>query len=409
MAIPSRFTEPVARAFAKKPKALSPTAIGVLLSIGAHALFIALAPRANFSFAALTEAAQQEEAEETIVPLVELTPAERNRLPGFAQPRQQLQPTPTGLGSLALPSGLPGLSNISPRSISPSTARRIPSPTPQTQITRQQQLDNIRRASQAPPGFDPSRVTTRTVPLPSVDFFTPSQSAEITIDPEAAATAQGQSGGQNPENSGTTQPNPGGSAEDLGRPQVTGDLLASILAEQNSQAAGNDSDSTDTESGAAESPETPAQGTDIAVQAEPVEPAPAQGNPTRLLNGFTYDPRDVDEAAAAENLEAWLAESTENKGEVDSETAELTVDSQFKVCKEVEPSNGLIGVIVNPDGTQENATVLKSIGYDVLNRQALTAIENEDFGQPEQTTLYQVAINVIYEPEGCVDTLPEAE
>ncbi len=406
MAIPSRFIEPVARAFAKKPKALSPTAIAVLLSIGAHALFIALAPRANFSFAALTEAAQQQEAEETIVPLVELTPAERNRLPGFAQPRQ-LQPTPTGLGSLALPSGLPGLSNIPPRSISPSTARRIPSPTPQTQTTRQQQLDNIRRASQAPPGFDPSRITTRTVPLPPVDFFTPSQSAELTIDPEAAA-AQGQSDGQNPGSAGTAQPNPGGSAEDLGRPQVTGDLLASILAEQNSQATGNDSNGTDSEGGAVESPETPVQGTDIAVQAEPVEPAPAQGNPTRLLNGFTYDPRDVDEAAAAENLEAWLAESTENKGEVDSETVELTVDSQFKVCKEVEPGNGLIGVIVNPDGTQENATVLKSIGYDVLNRQALTAIENEDFGQPEQTTLYQVAINVIYEPEGCVDTLPEA-
>ncbi|MGB3669476.1 MAG: energy transducer TonB [Phormidesmis sp.] len=365
-----------------------------------------MAPRANFSFAALTEAAQQQEAEETIVPLVELTPAERNRLPGFAQPRQ-LQPTPTGLGSLALPSGLPGLSNIPPRSISPSTARRIPSPTPQTQTTRQQQLDNIRRASQAPPGFDPSRITTRTVPLPPVDFFTPSQSAELTIDPEAAA-AQGQSDGQNPGSAGTAQPNPGGSAEDLGRQQVTGDLLASILAEQNSQATGNDSNGTDSEGGAVESPETPVQGTDIAVQAEPVEPAPAQGNPTRLLNGFTYDPRDVDEAAAAENLETWLAESTENKGEVDSETVELTVDSQFKVCKEVEPSNGLIGVIVNPDGTQENATVLKSIGYDVLNRQALTAIENEDFGQPEQTTLYQVAINVIYEPEGCVDTLPEA-
>ncbi|MGB7487231.1 MAG: hypothetical protein WA901_13645, partial [Phormidesmis sp.] len=196
-----------------------------------------MAPRANFSFAALTEAAQQQEAEETIVPLVELTPAERNRLPGFAQPRQ-LQPTPTGLGSLALPSGLPGLSNIPPRSISPSTARRIPSPTPQTQTTRQQQLDNIRRASQAPPGFDPSRITTRTVPLPPVDFFTPSQSAELTIDPEAAA-AQGQSDGQNPGSAGTAQPNPGGSAEDLGRPQVTGDLLASILSEQNSQSTGN--------------------------------------------------------------------------------------------------------------------------------------------------------------------------
>ncbi len=408
MAIPSRFVKPIVRALEKKPRVLSPTAVGVLLSIGAHALFIALAPRANFSFAALTEAAQQQEAEETIVPLVELTPAERNRLPGFAQPRQP-QPIPTGLGSLALPSGLPSLSSISPRSISPpSTARRIPSPTPQAQTTRQQQLDSIRRASQTPPSFDPSRVTTRTVPLPSVDFLTPSQ-PDLIIDPEVAANPQGQSDGQSSENAGTAQPNPSSSADDLGRPQVTGDLLATILAEQNEQPAAGTSNSTPAEGDDVEPLETPAQGTDIAVQSEPVEPAPAQGNPTRLANGYTYDPRDVDETAATENLEAWLAESAENKGELSSETTELTIDSQFKVCKDIEPSSGLIGVIINPDGTQENATVLKSIGYDVLNRQALTAVENEDFGQPEQPTLYQVTIDVIYEPEGCVETLPEAE
>ncbi len=413
MAIPSRFVKSVTRAFPRNTQAISPTAIGVLLSVGAHVLFIAFAPRANFSFAALTEAAQQQESKETIVPLVELSPAERNRLPSFAQPRQ-LQPTPTELGSLSLPPGLPGLLNRPPRSITPSTARSIPSATPQTQITRQQQLDNIRRASQTPPSFDPRRLTARSIPLPPVDLITPSQGETIIIDPGAAGS-QGPSNGRTSTNTGPAPLNPGGSAEDLGRPQATGDLLAGILAEQNAQTAEGAPNSADAETstgdegGAIGPSNSPAQGTDIAVQTDPVEPAPAQGNPRRLIDGFTYDPRDVDAAAAAENVEEWLVESAENKGEVNSETLELTVDSQFKVCKDVAPSSGLIGVVVNPDGTKEDATVLKSIGYDVLNRQALTAVENEDFGQPEQTTLYQVAINVIYEPEGCVDALPEVE
>ncbi|MEO0647477.1 MAG: TonB family protein, partial [Cyanobacteria bacterium J06650_10] len=101
--------------------------------------------------------------------------------------------------------------------------------------------------------------------------------------------------------------------------------------------------------------------------------------------------------------------SAENKSEVDSATATLEIDSQFKVCKENAPSTGLIGVVVNPDGSQENAEVLKSIGYDILNRQALAAIEYNEFEQPSQATQYQITIDVIYEPEGCVEALPEAE
>ncbi|MEO1634706.1 MAG: hypothetical protein AAFS04_06470, partial [Cyanobacteria bacterium J06631_9] len=80
----------------KVVKVLTPTGIGVLVSLGAHVFLFVNGPGTNFSLAALDEAAQQE-AEETIVPVIELTPAERSRLPGFAQPRT-IVPSPTGLG-----------------------------------------------------------------------------------------------------------------------------------------------------------------------------------------------------------------------------------------------------------------------------------------------------------------------
>ncbi|MEO1620865.1 MAG: hypothetical protein AAFU53_07495, partial [Cyanobacteria bacterium J06632_3] len=164
---------------------VSPTGIGVLLSIGAHAAFIAFGPRANFSFAALSEAAQQQDAEETIVPVVQLTEAERSRLPSFAQPRR-LPPSPTGLGSLSLPSGLPSISNN--RIVrTPTAARPLPSPT----LRRPRQIPSLRttlnpsisrprqpvnRVTQRPAISVPIITTPppprRTATLPSVDSST---------------------------------------------------------------------------------------------------------------------------------------------------------------------------------------------------------------------------------------------
>ncbi|MEL7520647.1 MAG: hypothetical protein AAGJ80_03310, partial [Cyanobacteria bacterium J06553_1] len=76
MALPARLT-PILRPIGKVAKVITPTGVGVLLSVGAHAALLLFGPRTDLSFAALSQAAQQAESKETIVPLVQLTPAER--------------------------------------------------------------------------------------------------------------------------------------------------------------------------------------------------------------------------------------------------------------------------------------------------------------------------------------------
>ena len=425
MVIPSRFIKPAARSRRKAPTFnINPTVIGVLLSVGAHALLIMFAPRANFSFAALSEAAQQQDAEETIVPVVELTPAERNRLPSFAQPRRS-PPAPTGLSSLALPPGLPRVSSPVPvprtrsrpqqSTLPRTTTRRLPSPTAQPNIrqtVRPRLPQTVRRPSFS---FDPSRVTNRAASRPStsVEFYSPETPAPAppTVGPDGLPILEGQTP-LNPEEIGSIA---SGSAADLVQPngQSTGRSIEDLLASQNAPNAssGNENSSEETAAVVEDNNEQTdiiaAGGTEIAVETEAVNPAPAQGDPRQLLAGYSYDATDVDEAAAEENKQEWLVASAENKSGVETETTTLEIDSQFKVCKENPPTSGLVGVVVNPDGSQENAQVLKSTGYDVLNRQALSAVEYYSFEQPSQPTQYLVDIGVIYEPEGCVDALPE--
>jgi len=175
-------------------------------------------------------------------------------------------------------------------------------------------------------------------------------------------------------------------------------LAEGTIEEPQLPAAAEDSDS-----------QPPAEPADIAAQpSDPIDVAPAQGNPSRLLAGFVYDSTDVSQAEADVNLQAWLAETAENKSEIDTQQVSITIDSNFKVCKDNPPEDGLIGVVVNPDGSKEETTVLKSIGYDLLNRQALDQVERTDFGQISMPTQYQVAVGVLYQPDGCVEELPEA-
>lgn len=402
-------------------KVISPTAIGVIFSLGVHAVFFAFGPRTNFSFAALSAAAQQEEAEETIVPIVQLTPAERGRLPAFAQPRV-LPPSPTGLsGGLGLPFNLSSpntSSQLRSRQLQrrPTPARQLPSPT----------LPSGR--STFPPSFRVPRTavnpsTFRTLPSPSI-----TQRPTISVlPPPPTATLPGISSGNLsispggisdtdsaalPDLSGT-QPAP--SAADLQTsPRSLGDALDTAeddapSSEDIAALAEGSSGETRSPSEAESDAQTQPDPTDIAVQPpNSIDVAPAQGDASRLLAGFVYDPTDVSQAEADANLQAWLNETAESKSEIDTQQTSITIDSNFKVCKDNPPVDGLIGVVVNPDGSKEEVTVLKSIGYDVLNRQALDEIERADFGELATPTQYQVAVEVLYQDDGCVEELPEA-
>jgi len=437
MALPSRFLKPAANRSSqtkrgKKPMkvpgrpagGVNPTIIGVVLSVLAHGLLIAFGPRADFSFAALTEAAQQQDAEETIVPLVEISPGDRARLPGFAQPRR-IQPSPTGLNGLALQPGLPStISRLpTPRTTTPrgrTQARSLPSATSRNQAARRSSLpSNITSRTLSPSAFGtrrtPSSSTTRTsqqttllppsVPLPRESELSGISSSSSGIQLGTQLPLGTQNGV--PAAPGTRAPStdsPTDSAQDL--------LTSRIEAPTGSN--GRPNTETDVEI-ARRDPDTELpitgeeQGESIPIAPPVVDTAAAQKDAPRLLAGFTYDGRETTQEEADSNLETWIAATAENKSDLESATASVEIDSKFKVCKDIPPNEGLIGVVINPDGSQEQAQVLRSVGYDILNRQALSAVEYEDFGQPDKSTQYQVTVEVIYEPEGCVEDLPEVE
>ncbi len=401
MAFTSRLTAAV-RPLYQTAKVINPTAIGVLLSLGVHAVFFAFGPRTNFSFAALSAAAQQEEAEETIVPIVQLTPAERGRLPAFAQPRV-LPPSPTGLGDeLGLPFNLSSPNRNRQIQRSPVTAGRLPSPTLPAGRTNSPPSFRVPRTTFNPSVFRSSLPPSSTIQTPTVSVL---PLPPTTALPNSITGNPSTSPGDNINLDSTTLPDlpgtqPTASAQDLQTsPRSIGDALDT--AEDN--APSNSADSSEGTAGETQSP------TDLAAQpSNPIDAAPAQGNPNRLLAAFVYDSTDVSQAEADVNLQTWLTETAENKSEIDTQKVSITIDSNFKVCKENPPTDGLIGVVVNPDGSKEGTKVLKSIGYDVLNRQALDEIERTDFGQIAVPTQYQVAVGVLYQPDGCVGELPEA-
>ncbi len=401
MAFSSRLKSAV-RPLYQTAKFVSPTAVGVLLSFGVHAVFFAFAPRTNFSFAALSAVAQQEEAEETIVPILQLTDAERSRLPAFAQPRV-LPPSPTGLsGGLGLPFDLssPSRSQLQRKS---TPAGQLPSPTLRTNRPVPTPTFGIPRPAPSPFTFRPrpaplviQRPTVSVSPLPAGQL--PDLTAGTPVNPGGSSNPASQPITDTPE----TQPAP--SAADLQTsPRSIGDAL---------NAAENDAPSN---IASAEETRSPSEVISSNAQTGISEPLPdstataaAQGNSRSLLKALTYDPTDVSQAEADVNLQAWLDKTAENKSEIDTQQASITIDSNFRVCTDNPPTDGLIGVVVNPDGSQEEVQVLKSIGYSILNREASDAVERSDFGQPAKPTQYQVAVEVIYQPAGCVEELPEA-
>ncbi|WP_121968985.1 energy transducer TonB [Leptolyngbya sp. BC1307] len=380
------------RPLVKLTKAISPTGVGVLLSVGAHVAFLTLGPKTNLSFAALTEAAQQADAEETIVPLVQLTPAEQNRLPDFDGSRQS--PELTGLGSLALPSGLPFEPNTS---LPERRTAAAPFPSATLPQTTQQRINSINSLSSG------RRPLTQGTSIPLPVNRTPTQTTELVVPPAEVPSSlpdlsdnSDESGDRPPTDSNS---DPTGTADDLRTPEEGGRSLDEILAA--AQRAGTNEPETDAP---AEPESAAAEPTSPSDAPTPSSAPAAQGNPSQLRASLTYDSTGVSEEEAEANTEAWLAAISEEQGEMPADTAELTIDSQFKACREVPPADALVGVVVNPDGTQENATILKSTGYEVLNRQALEAVENADFDRPEVATRYQVQIDVIYKPAGCAQS-----
>lgn len=418
MALPSRLKSAL-RPVMQATHLTGPTTVGVLLSVGAHVLLLAFGPRTAFSFKALTQAAQAADAQETIVPLVQLTPAEQNRLPNFAQP--QLPANLNGLSSLALPPGLPLVPNAkipTAQSRSLNGNRLANSPLTRNSLTsnqlRQLEAGRISQGFRLGTTFPTSSPSGRTSSASSLGNR---QAVELPVLPPPPPNLSAPT--DEPANASPTLPANGSepaasSASDL-LPQLNpnqetisfGEAIARANAQPNPEAnAGTNPPDIGDRIPAADSPnaaQTPAENSDAIAR------VPAQGGSSQLAQDFVYNSADVSEEAAKQNAAEWLQATAEGKGEnIAQASTDLSIDSDFKVCQENPPVDGLIGVVVNPDGTQTDVALLKRTGYPVLDRKAIAAVSYADFDTATVPTQYQVNIDVLYSPQGCVDSLPDS-
>ncbi len=395
MALPSRL-KPAARAISKIAGTLSPTGIGVLLSVGAHAVLLASSPQTNFSFAALSQAAQEARAEETIVPVMQLSPAERNRLPSFAQPRSLSLPT-TGLNSLPLPSGLPFI----PRANTLPNNRQVPANGMPSAISKAPTTANL-GILRNPPSTGSYRLNLPTT-IPTPTPRSPSRPSGVQLIPGPPALP--------PTNTPNTPASPGSTDGEALPDLSTGSEAATPTPNSTTASVLEGLESAGNANNGQNAPTLPADPEKEPPKEEPpidiaVGPSESEGaiapNESPLI--AIYDETNVSEDEAEQNLAQWL----EGKENLLRGTAELTIDSGFKACREQPPVDGRLGVIVNPDGSREDVTILKSTGYDMLNRLAASKLDYQDFGVIEAPTHYEIEVKVNNESAGCVDNTAEA-
>ena len=366
--------------------------MGVLLSIGAHGALLAFGPQTNFSFAALSQAAQKTKAEETIVPILELSAAEQGRLPDFAQPRRP--PSLTGLSSLALPPGIPFNPNSTFKRVNPSS-QSMPSALGRTSLGGKLGPLNTTIPSTLPLDlFRNSGVRSLPTPQPSASSNVPPSTYEpLPQLPSSVDSPPSTINGNDP----------------ISEVEPT-DTLTTAQALEGLQAAGSNPNPNRTIENPFTTPPDNEAGQTVEIEEpESISMAPAQGDGSQIVEDSNgYNDALTSEEAVEKRRTEWYESTAKDKETVAQSTAEIGIDSGFKACREISPIDGIIGVLVNPDGTQESVTVLRSTGYDVLNRLALSTLEYEDFGQPEVPTQYEVEVKVNYQPQGCVEPIPEA-
>lgn len=151
----------------------------------------------------------------------------------------------------------------------------------------------------------------------------------------------------------------------------------------------------------AEGPDAGAADTEIAA-AQTEE----QSQLRQLRAELTFDPEGTSAEAAAAAQGDWLAQAQAQAGETELQIAEpvsIPIESNFRLCTEP-PVNGLIGVVVAPDGTLvEDPQLLKSTGYIKLNQSAMGAVLNTPFEASDSPVAYQFSVDVSYDAENCVE------
>ncbi|MEL6936657.1 MAG: hypothetical protein AAFO59_08330, partial [Cyanobacteria bacterium J06607_17] len=111
--------------------------------------------------------------------------------------------------------------------------------------------------------------------------------------------------------------------------------------------------------------------------------------------------------------------SGEETGETLSEIPTADVGAvevaALNLCVATPPNDGLVGILVAPDGTPNESVVLRSTGYEYLNQAAVdTLLEESDFPETETAVRYPFEVLVSYDAETCqtseeiIDTAQDA-
>ncbi|MEL6232135.1 MAG: hypothetical protein AAFR24_19695 [Cyanobacteria bacterium J06627_3] len=374
----------------------SPYGVAAIASLSFHGVMFAAAPRfSSASFAAFSD--ENLSGETRTVPLVTLSPAEQGRLPNFTRP--SLPPIPNSSATTSLRT-LPSASTLT-RPSSPLTRSNI--------FDRYTNRTNISRGSRR---FNNPYNLPTTNP-PSRSARSSDRRTTIVGDIPAPPRDIGQNLESDPD---TLEPERGAEAEaPTGLPE---------LPPQSENVLGTEGP--ETEGPETESPET--ENSEVAINAE------ESGELTqleRLQAKFKHDPEGTSEEDATLNYTAWLASSFEEDSETPGETSgedtgetpsEIpTADvgavevAALNLCVATPPNDGLVGILVAPDGTPNESVVLRSTGYEYLNQAAVdTLLEESDFPETETAVRYPFEVLVSYDAETCqtseeiIDTAQDA-
>lgn len=329
-------------------------------------LFAASPTLSNLNLNALTEPDLGAEARR--VPLVELTPAERQRLPDFSNSFYSLSPLDDPLGNLGSIEPIPN-NGLLPPIASGGNANPKPNTSPRQGYVVPYQLPG----TVIPGGNTANRSRGST-----------------------SGTANSGTGNRATGNTGTSaNGNSPSSSSDRGT-RNSGNAGAPTQGTQPSSPTETDSP------------------TASELERQPQNPAPAAGTDSPIAlsaaqqQALTYDGGTSEEEATAAQ-EIWLAES-KDLAEVAALPLEqvnfplLALINGQQPCLSPEPHEGLIAALVGADGKlTRDPQVLISTGYPFLNHRAIDRVKALNFGSVQQTTAYQFVVQVEYRKEICVN------
>ena len=358
-----------------------PYGIAAIASLSFHGVVFALGPTlAGVSIAPFDEGFGDDIGERT-VPLVELSEAEQGRLPDFSARR-------SFTGRLPVPSTTPP---SLPIQRTPQRSRLGSRPQRSTSIRRSSPFIGQRTAPSS--GQNSNRRSSyiwdssRIIRPPNIETIPNRSTVESPPEEETASTTT--TGPDTPNEATAPSTTTTAAAETDGTAGLDLETLQNPQSIEGGDAPENES-----------SNETPSEGESGNDGTEPENLDSNETDAYQLLrDSLRWDATDTE--AGDVEVSAWIAElQAADESIVAAEVAQ-GIDSNIRVCVETPPTDAIVGVLVQPDGTT-NATLIKRTGYAATDQAALNAA-TVAAAQSETPTAYRVNIEVGYDAQNCTN------